>query len=158
MPPACNFIISPKPVAPRHELRRFMFWYKMNNHAGVRHLLGSFVGHPIFEPHFNKKLNKIRAFLTYKEIPWEESFYIIHEAEMRAMRRLDNEQRKSRAITKLNNGYNKAMEAIKQSSELFKDDLIKELDTHYKRKMGQIQITYDPDREIGMPYSDKSNS
>lgn len=140
LPPATGFTLI-TPSVPREELRRVIFWYKANHYA-ERHQLGSFVGHPLYDFKFKLKLERVRGLLSYRGVPWEESWYVLYEEEQRQARRLDNEQRQQRKLTKLNNAYAKAKENIRTSSELFKDVLYAELEEDYKRKYAEITRRY----------------
>lgn len=154
LPPVYSFTFATKKAVPKEELRRYMFWYKMDYQTPLRHLLGSFIGNPIYDEDFAKKLNHIRGLLSYKGIRWEESSYIIYEEELRASRRLDAEQRLQRKLSKLINAYNKAKENIANSTELFKDELYRKLEEDYKKEYDKAMNSYNPDK-ILMPNSDK---
>lgn len=140
--PAVNFIIVPPAPVPRIQLRRHMFWYQRTHQESQRHLLGSFVGHTVLDNTFHNKLERIRHLLSFCGIPWHETSYNLHEAELEASRRLDMMQKRQRKISKCWNVYNKMLADIENSAILFKTEALLELKEKLDATLKEIDYRY----------------
>lgn len=140
--PTSNIVQVTPPPVKREDLYRYMIWYQRDTYDKERHLLGSFIGNVVLDKKFRMKMGKIRMRLTTLEIPYHESWYVIHEAEAEAARRLDNQQRGQRKYSKCLNVYREELDKINRSSDLFKSDKIAELDKKLFATLQRIDEVY----------------
>lgn len=102
------------------------------------YFIGSIVGDPYNDAAFKKKLEYIRAYLDLKGVVYTNTW---SRMSISKAKRLDNEQKYKRSISKLTNSYNRKL-ALAMGS-LFADAKVKELDAEYHDALIKIKNRYE---------------
>lgn len=140
--PTAHFVFASTPELPKHETRRFMFWYQRGHHETHRHLLGSFDGNPMLDSKFYLKLQHVRALLNFKKVIWHETNFNLYEQQLTEARKLDRLQKRKRKLSACNRIYLEELTKINNSSDLFKADKIDELNQKLRLTLDKIDEVY----------------